>query len=91
MKKAPVNTPARYLQDALGSDSLEALEAIQRLRARLDEAEQYAVFKLRLQGSTWQEIADATGCASRQAAQQRWKDAELIDRLGRAVGREVKP
>lgn len=91
-RRAPAGTPARYLQDALGSDDEQAIEAIAALRARLDEAEHQAVFNLRLGGASWQHIADVTGMKSRQAAQFRYEQsAGLLDRMDEARGRPRKP
>lgn len=90
-RRSPAGTPRRYLEDALRSDPIEALDAIAALRARLDEAEQQAVFNLRHSGASWQEIADATGMKSRQAAQFRYEQsAGLVDKLDAARGRTVR-
>lgn len=87
--KAPANTPSAWLTTALGStDSAKALDAIRSLQARLTEEEHQVVFTMRNSGRTWQEIADATGMASRQAAQHRYeKSAGLVDRLNEAMSR----
>lgn len=85
-------TPAHDLSTALGStDPVEALAAIERLRFRLDAAEQESVFAMRHRGDSWQAIADATGMNSRQAAQHRYEAAGLVDRLDVAVGRTPRP
>lgn len=69
----------------------EQVEAIVALRRRLEEAEHDLAFSLRLHGSTWQQVADAMGMNSRQAAQHRYeKSAGLLDRLDAARGRAPK-
>lgn len=91
-RRSPAGTPRRYLEDALSStDPIESLEAIAALRERIDEAEHQAVFNLRHSGASWQEIADATGMKSRQAAQFRYEQsAGLVDKLDTARGRTVR-
>lgn len=72
-------TPVEMLRTSLRSDPhttpTEALAALRRLRARLDEEEHLLVFQLRLHHATWDEIAEATGMASRQAAHARFAES----------------
>lgn len=85
-------SPAALLTTALGGSSVLALEAIRQLKERLEEEEQDLVFHLRHGGATWQEIANLTGMASRQAAQKRYETgAGAIDRLDHALGRKRLP
>ena len=64
----------------------QQLAAIRQLRERLDEEEQQIAFNLRLHGATWERIADAVGLGSKQAAQQRFKAAGLLDKLDSLKG-----
>jgi hypothetical protein len=50
---------------------LDSLRALSAERARLDEAELALIDRARQGGSTWSDIAEALGLASRQAAEQR--------------------
>lgn len=74
-----------------GRDNAASLAAIRALRERLDQEEQQLVFRLRLEGQSWQSIADFTGMASRQAAIYRYESAALLDKLAAARGRQPKP
>lgn len=96
IRKYPHDSPADWLQRGLDPvaepDPVGQLSCIRRLRERLDEAENQTVFSMRLAGSSWQEIADATEMKSRQAAQFRYeKSAGLLDKLAAARGRSVQP
>lgn len=93
-EEVPADSPSGLLLTALRchprkhTDRPDALAAVRKLQERLVEEEHQLVFELRNSGSTWQEIADATGMESRQAAQYRYeKSAGLIDRLDAARGR----
>jgi hypothetical protein len=68
----------------------EQIDAIRQLRKRLDEEEQQIVFGLRLRQTSWQSIGEMFGI-TRQAAQQRFAVAALIDKMGTAVGRDATP
>jgi DNA-directed RNA polymerase specialized sigma24 family protein len=68
----------------------ERLEAIRQLRECLDEEEQQIVFGLRLRQTSWQTIGDMFGI-TRQAAQQRFAVAALIDRVATVYGRKTTP
>lgn len=95
------DSPAGLVKTAWRSDGIRrdreaelvaAVEAVQRLKARVAEQESQLVFELRNSGASWQRIADVTGMASRQAAQHRYEQsAGLVDRLNQAMGRKPKP
>lgn len=96
--KPPADSPNGLLATIYKSNYPEAaptpeeqLDAIRRLRSLLDEEEQQIVFGLRLRGQTWDYIAGLFGLKSRQAAQQRFAPAALLDKLNTAAGRETKP
>lgn len=96
IRKYPKDSPADWLQRGLDSvaepDPTEQLSCIRRLLERLDEQENQIVFNMRLSGSSWQQIADATGMKSRQAAQFRYEgSAGLLDKLHAARGSKVQP
>ncbi len=60
--------------------AVEQIAAIRALRDRLDEAERQLALKMRSDGQTWETIAAVFGLASRQRAQQKFRQAK---RLGR--------
>lgn len=60
------------LQQAEGPQLLAALDALSRLRARLDQWEPMLIDSARALGLTWAQIAPALGVASRQAAERRY-------------------
>lgn len=62
------------------ADPVIVLAAIQQARSRLDDAERWAAALLKLNGSSWTEVAEAAGMRSRQAAQQRFSDD--VDSVG---------
>ena len=63
----------------------EQLQAINELRRRLDEEEHQLAFRMKLNGATWDEIADTFGLNSRQRAQQKFgQSAGLLDKLDEA-------
>jgi DNA-directed RNA polymerase specialized sigma24 family protein len=93
----PANSPAGLLATIYRSNyrdddptPAEQIDAIRRLRERLDEEEQQIVFGLRLHGTSWQAIGDMFGI-SRQAAHERFRAAATIDKMAIAGGKEPKP
>ena len=94
----PGDSPSGLLRTALRDDPkyivetrlVDALDAVCRLQARLVEEEHQLVFEMRDQGCSWQEIADAAGMASRQAAQRRYqRSAGLVDRIAATQARKA--
>jgi hypothetical protein len=97
INKSPADSPRGYLAIVYKSNypeddptPAEQIEAIRRLRECLDQEEQQIVFGLRLRQTSWQVIGDMFGI-TRQAAQQRFAAAALIDTVAIADGRKSPP
>lgn len=89
----PTGSYAWHLARALRGPALEAdrVESIQKLRARLDRAEEEIAFSLRASGASWADIGEVFGI-TRQGAHLRFRDtAGALDDLATARGREVRP